>query len=152
MSASRWIGNPVRHFPLVFLLFICGARAQEAAIACPATLTVPAGLPVVAGWQALRAQGEARPLERIAIRHGADAASPAVPQSHYLREERGERKTIVAGWDLAPARQGPDLLWLACVYAGTVIELVRPLPASISACEYRVEYSGDALREAGSCR
>ena len=126
--------------------------AQDTAISCPSSLTVPAGPPFVPGWQALRAQAEARPLERIAIRHGADAASTAVPQNHYLREERGERKTIIAGWDVAELRKTVPQLWLACAYSGTVIELVRELPDTVSACEYRVEYSVDALRESGICR
>lgn len=136
----------------MLLVLAFPALAQEGPITCPATLHVPGSLPVSPGWQALRAQGDTRPLERIAIRHGADAASTAVPQSHYLREEHGERKTIIAGWDLVAARKTVPELWLACAYAGTVTELVRALPETVSNCEFRVDYNADGLRESGVCR
>lgn len=132
------------------LLLVTTPVAAE--IACPASLNVPVSLPQVAGWQTLRAQGEARPLERIAIRAGADPASPAMPQSSYLREERGEAKTIIARWDLAEIRQAAPQPWLACFYAGTTMELARALPESVAECEYRVEYGADRLRETGVCR
>lgn len=128
------------------------AQAADSPLSCPASITVPASLPNVPGWQALRTQGEVRPLERLAIRWGADAASPAIPQSTYLREERGDAKTITARWDLAEARRAAPQLWLACGYSGTVIELTRLLPDSLDECEYRVEYGTEGLRESGICR
>ena len=127
------------------------AAAEDAAIACPATLTARAELPSVPGWQAVRSQAEIRPLERIAIRLSPDG-SAFVPQSGYLREERGENKTVLASWDLTEARSGGTRLWLACISGGTVIELVRELPGTIAGCEYRVEYTADQLHETGGCR
>lgn len=148
----------MRHNPYAFLAaclvlkLAAPARAAESPLSCPASITVPASLPSVPGWQALRTQGEARPLERLAIRWGADAASPAIPQSTYLREERGDAKTIIARWDLAEARHAAPQLWLACGYSGTVIELTRLLPDGLAECEYRVEYGTEGLRESGICR
>jgi len=141
-----------RYLFLAMLPLVHPARAAEADVTCPPSITVPASLPSMPGWQALRTQGDIRPLERLGIRWGADAASPTVPQSLYVREERGESKTILARWDLAEARHAAPQLWLACGYAGTVIELTRLLPDTVETCEYRVAYGTEGLRESGTCR
>lgn len=141
-----------RYLFLTMLPLVHSAGAAEADITCPPSITVPASLPSLPGWQALRTQGDIRPLERLSIRWGVDAASPIIPQSLYAREERGESKTILARWDLAEARHAAPQLWLACGYAGTVIELTRLLPDTAETCEYRVAYGPEGLRESGICR
>jgi len=133
---------------LIFL--VSPVLAAEEAV-CPPTLDVPAVLPQVEGWQAIRSTGEARPLERIVLRQGADPTSPALPQSSYLREERGEARTIAARWNLAEHRQSAPELWLACIYSGTVVELTRRLPPNAETCEYRVEYGLTGVWEKAGC-
>jgi len=157
MPASRKTrpeARPVHHSAyrsLLGLIFLASPALAVDDVVCPPTLDVPVTLPQVEGWQAIRQQGEARPLERIVLRQGADPTSPPLPQSSYLREERGEARTIVARWDLAELRQSAPELWLACLYAGTVVELTRRLPPNAEACEFRMEYGLASVWEKGGC-
>lgn len=135
---------------VAWVLGLAGAAAAQERVSCPASLNVHMVAPEVPGWTMLRPTGGGQALERIAVRLGG-ASGPAVAQSAYLREERGERKTIIASWDLAELRRGGGRAWLVCFYAGTGIELARELPAGVRGCEYRVDYVADSLREAGFC-
>lgn len=129
------------------------ARADQPQIElnCPASLTVTSTPTAIPGWQAMNIAAAALPLERIAIRPTPD--SPVdLPHSSFLRLEQGERRTIQANWDLQEARRAHRDLWLICVYTGTSVALSRPLPAAINACEFRIESTGDNLRESAICR
>lgn len=125
--------------------------AASGAIDCPPTLHTMSVSPAIPGWQAVDTSPDPRPLESMAIRISPNDAS-GVPHSSLLRLEQGQRRTIQASWDLAEIRHNNAKLWLACVYSGTGIVLVRPLPAELSQCEFRVESTGDSLQESAGCR
>ena len=120
-------------------------------LACPDSVTIAYSVAPVAEWQVLNAAPARLPLERIAIRAVPDSAT-SIPQSSFLRLEQGERRTILASWDLADIRRTQPRLSMACLYAGTQIALARELPPAFTQCEFRVESTGDSLRESASCR
>lgn len=147
--------NRTRIRRIFLALLLCAppilpARAQGE-ITCPPSLAVTTAATEIPGWQPVNLAAEELPLERIALRPARDSAI-TVPQTGFLRLEQGDRKTILASWDLTEIRRAHPELWLACFYTGTTIALLRQLPAEASACEYRVESGGDSLRESGGCR
>lgn len=126
------------------------ARAEDG-LSCPTSLTVNSAPAEVPGWQAMNTEAATLPLERIAIRPSPDSPEE-LPHSSFLRLEQGDRRTIQASWDLTDARRAHRSLWLVCVYTGTTVALFRPLPAEAGACEFRIESTGDSLRESATCR
>jgi len=128
-----------------------GPLAAPQAVDCPPTLDVLSTPPAIPGWQAVDTSSDPRPLESMGVRTAPGDAS-GVPHSSLLRLEQGQRRTLQASWDLAEIRRNNAKLWLACVYSGTGIVLVRPLPAELSQCEFRVESTGDSLQESAGCR
>lgn len=139
---------------LTFLLFVALAPLPvraETELRCPPTLAVTSTAEDLRDWQSVNIVPDRVPLERMAIRPGRNSKTN-IAQTGFLRLEQGDRKTIQASWDLVEIRRTHPDLWLACLYTDTTIALLRPVPNTAAACEFRVETAGDSLHESAICR
>jgi len=110
---------------LVLLGMLCHAAEP---ITCPASITTRQDLTAqVAGWTAMK-DDTPHNLAGITFYDGPPAEKASLVYDQ-IKKVKGEQ---IATWTFDPHNKRQT--WLACSYAGTIIELARTLPPQTTTC------------------
>jgi len=142
------------------LASVAPAPAHAQAGMCPPELQADEAHrgPVPDGWQlAQQLRVAARRLEGLELYAGHPDQMAALVPDRSVR--KGQQR--VSTWRLPAAEPGtdtdsnPNLYWLACTYANSLLQFVRPLPAAVRQCVLteRLNKAGSAVAiESLDCR
>jgi len=119
--------RPLLRFSLPVVLLGSFCHAADL-VTCPASITTRQDLAsTISGWTTLK-DDTPHNLAGITFYDGPPAEKASLVYDN-IKKVKGEQ---IARWSFAPhnGRQ----TWLACSYAGTIIELTRTLPSQTTAC------------------